>query len=379
MKAFINANVYIHGKGIIKTNLYFDDKIVAIGDEKISAEVISLPDDAIVCPGFIDEHIHGADGFDAMDGTIEALNGIANAIKKEGVTSFLPTTMTESKEKIKKALEVIGEFAESENDGARAIGAHLEGPFISKAFCGAQDSKYILSPSVSDFEEFYKASKGHISLVTYAPENDNGEFVKKLTELNVTVGAGHTNAKYEDIVKGVENGLNCVIHTYNVQSPLHHREVGVVGSALLIDELYTECICDGVHISIPAIKLLIKNKPKDKFILVSDAMRAKNLPDGESELGGQKVIVKKGEARLENGALAGSVLTMNKAIENVVNKCGVKLEDAIDFASLNPAKNLNIADKYGSIEVGKVSDFAILDKEFNVLKTIKSGKTIYEK
>ena len=379
MKAFSNTNVYIHGKGIIKTNVLFNEKIISIGEDVSNAEIIPLEDDVIVCPGFIDQHIHGADGFDAMDGSSSALDKIANAIKKEGVTSFLATTMTESKEKIKKALLVIGEYAEKENDGARVLGAHLEGPFISETFCGAQDSKYILSPNVSDLEEFYKASNGHILLVTYAPEKDNGEFLEKLNELKITPSCGHTNAKYENVLSAVEKGLKCVTHTYNVQSPLHHREVGVVGSALLLDELYTECICDGVHISIPAIKLLLKNKNKDKFILVSDAMRAKYLPDGESELGGQKVIVKNGEARLTNGALAGSVLNMNKAIENLVKKCGVKIEDAIDFASLNPAKNLNVDDMYGSIQVNKVSDFAVLDKDFNVVKTIKAGKTIYEK
>ncbi len=379
MKAFSNANVYIHGKGIIRTNVLFDDKILSIGEGVSNAEIIELKDDVIVCPGFIDQHIHGADGFDAMDGKESALDKIANAIKKEGVTSFLATTMTESKDKIIKALSVIGDYVEKENDGARVLGAHLEGPFISETFCGAQDSKYILSPNVSDLEEFYKASKGHISLVTYAPEKDNGEFIEKLNQLKITPSCGHTNAKYQDVFNATKKGLKCVTHTYNVQSPLHHREVGVVGSALLLDELYTECICDGVHISMPAIKLLLKNKNKDKFILVSDAMRAKYLPDGVSELGGQKVIVKNGEARLENGALAGSVLTMNKAIENLVKNLNVKIEDAIDFASLNPAKNLNVADKYGSIEIGKVSDFAILDKDFNVVKTIKAGKTIYEK
>ena len=173
-------------------------------------------------------------------------------------------------------------------------------------------------------------------------------------------------------------GLSSITHTFNAQKPLHHREVGTVGSALLFDELNCEAICDTIHLSIPAIKLLIKNKPHDKFTLITDAMRAKHLPDGESELGGQKVIVKNGEARLENGVLAGSILKMNDAIKNLVTKCGVSITDAIDFATANPAKNLNIYGKKGSISLGKDADLTVIDNNFNVLLTLRNGKIIFK-
>ena len=379
MKAFKNASIYVQDKGIIKTDLIFDEKIVAIGGKIENAEIIDLPDDAIVLPGFIDQHIHGASGSDAMDGEESALNNIAVSIAKEGVTSFLATTMTEKKEKIIKALTAIGEYIEKNHtDGARVLGAHLEGPFIATKFCGAQDPKYIVKPNLESFSEFYKVSKGNIRMVTLAPEEDNENLIKELVALGVTASAGHTNAKHTEIVNALENGLNCITHTYNVQSPLHHREIGVVGSALLLDDLYSECICDGVHISIPAIKILLKNKPSDKFVVISDAMRAKNLPDGESELGGQKVIVKNGEARLENGALAGSVLNINKAIENLVKLCDVEFTKAVDFATINPASNLGIAEKYGSIKVGKVADFAVMNSSYSNILTIRDGKIIYK-
>ena len=379
MKAFKNVSVYITGQGIIKTNVVFDEKIISIGEDVSGAEIIPIPENAVICPGFIDQHIHGASGSDAMDADANGLKNIAVSVAKEGVTSFLATTMTEKKEKILKALSCIGEYVENgEKEGARILGAHLEGPFIAKKYCGAQDPQYIIAPDADVFEEFNKACRGNIRMVTLAPEEDKGGLVERLTSLNVTASAGHTNACYQDVIDGIENGLKCVTHTYNVQSPLHHREVGVVGSALLLDQLYSECICDGVHISIPAIKLLLKNKPKDKFIVISDAMRAKNLPEGESELGGQKVIVKNGEARLLNGALAGSVLRINKAIENLVKLCGVEFTDAIDFASINPAKNLGVDDKYGSIEVGKCADFVVLLDDFTVNQTIRDGEVIFK-
>lgn len=379
MKAFKNVPVYITGEGIKITNVLFDEKIISIGGEVDGAEILPVPKDAVVYPGFIDQHIHGANGSDAMDASEEDLKNIAVSIAKEGVTSFLATTMTERKEKILKALTCIGDYVKrGEKQGARVLGAHVEGPFIATKFCGAQDPKYIVSPNKQAFEELNRACGGNIRMITLAPEEDSDGLVKLLTSLNITASAGHTNACYQDMVSAKDNGLKCVTHTYNVQSPLHHREVGVVGSALLLDELYSECICDGIHISVPAIKLLLKNKPKDKFIVISDAMRAKNLPEGESELGGQKVIVKNGEARLESGALAGSVLRINKAIENLVKLCGVKLLDAIDFATINPAKNLGVDDKYGSIEVGKYADFVVMKNDFSVESTIRDGEIVFK-
>ena len=382
MKGFRNANVYVEGKGVVKTNLGFENgKIAYIGDEdKITEELFSLKD-AIVVPGFIDEHIHGAKGSDAMDGTTDALSTIANAIASEGTVAFLATTMTQSVDNINKAMRAVKEYKKSaHDDGAEVLGIHLEGPFISVKHVGAQPLEHVQAPSVEIFESYNKESGNNIKLVTLAPEVKGAdELIKHLKKNGIVASIGHTDATYEDIKKAMESGATNITHTFNAQKPLHHREIGTVGSALLFDELNCEAICDTIHLSVPAIKLLIKNKPHDKFTLITDAMRAKHLPEGESELGGQTVYVKNGEARLKDGTLAGSILKMNDAVKNLVLKCDVPFTDAIDFATANPAKNLGLFEKKGSIKVGKDADVTVLDGEFNVLLTVRAGKVIYKR
>jgi N-acetylglucosamine-6-phosphate deacetylase len=268
----------------------------------------------------------------------------------------------------------------TDSEGARLIGVHLEGPFIAEKFAGAQPSEYILSPNVEDFDEFNAASGNNIKIVTIAPEKEGAEnLISHLTKLNIVASIGHSNAGYDDVVKAMQYGASSVTHTFNAQSPLHHREIGVVGSALSLDELNTEIICDGIHISLPAINLLLKSKPLNKVTLITDSMRAKGLPDGESELGGQKVIVCNGSARLENGVLAGSILKMNDAIKLLVTKLNIPLTQAVDYATINPATLLNINTTHGSIKQNKLADFTVLNKDFEVLLTIVSGTIVYKK
>ncbi len=383
MKGFINAKVYVENQGIITACVGVENgKIAYIGDD---ASVITKPyeysEGQVVLPGFIDEHIHGAMGADAMDGTTDALKTIAGALASEGTTGFLATTMTQSPENINRALSAVKEYiALDEKDGAKVLGVHLEGPFISVKHIGAQPLEYVAKPNVEIFDKYNAVSGNNIKLVSLAPETEGAEdLIRHLAKIGVVASLGHSDACYVDIEKALSYGLSCITHTYNVQKPLHHREVGAVGSAMLFDELNCEAICDLIHLSAPAIKLLIKNKPHDKFTLITDSMRAKHLADGVSELGGQKVIVKNGEARLENGALAGSTLKMNDAIKNLVLSCNVMFTDAVDYATINPAKNLSISDKVGSIKVGKNADFAVLDGEFNVCTTIRDGNVIYKK
>ena len=204
------------------------------------------------------------------------------------------------------------------------------------------------------------------------------EFIRHLSKKGVVASIGHTGAKFKDIEKAVEAGASNVTHTYNAQSALHHREIGTVGSAMLIDDLNCELIADTIHVSVPAMRLLIKNKPLDKLTLITDAMRAKGIPDGVSELGGQTVYVKNGEARLEDGTLAGSVLRMNRAIENIVEKVGVPFTQAVDYATINPAKNLKIDHEAGSIKVGKRADFTVLNAAYDVILTVRGGKIVYQ-
>ena len=381
MKCFKNATVYVAGEGLKKTTVCFDEKI-----EKISrcggkgAEVIELPEDAIVLPGFVDQHIHGAGGSDGMDGTVEDISIIAKTIAAEGTTSFVVTTMTQSPENITKAMEAVKTYREMNPDeGARVVGVHLEGPFIAAAHKGAQPLEYVKAPDITAFDGYNAASGNAIRIVTLAPEVDGAEeFIRHLTAQGIVSSIGHTGAKYPDIEKAVSNGANNVTHTYNAQTALHHREIGTVGSAMLLDELNCELIADTIHVSVPAMRLLVKNKPVDKISLITDAMRAKGIPDGVSELGGQVVYVKNGEARLEDGTLAGSVLRMNRAVQNMVEKVGVPFTQAVDYATINPARMLKIDNEAGSIAVGKRADFTVLNANYDVVLTVRGGKVIYQ-
>lgn len=379
MKCFKNALCYVEGKGIVKTDILFGEKIEKIGPVCSCAEEIELSENAVVLPGFIDEHIHGAGGADAMDATEQALSTIANTVASEGTTAFLATTMTQSRENILATMRAVKEYRESEHDGARLIGIHLEGPFIAAAHKGAQPLEYVAKPDIAVFDEYNEASGGAIKIVTLAPEEEGAcELIAHLFENGIVSSVGHTGAKCADIEKAIGFGARSVTHTYNAQSALHHREIGTVGSAMLFDELSCELIADTIHVSIPAIKLLAKCKPDGKLILITDAMRAKGIADGESELGGQKVFVKNGEARLSDGTLAGSVLRMNRAIENMVKYAGMSLTEACDLATINPARALGMDGEAGSICEGKRADFAVLDDKFNVLYTVCGGKIIYK-
>lgn len=383
MKGLLNASAYLYGEGVKKVNIGFEgDEIAYVGaSEEGILPLFELPAGVTVVPGFIDEHIHGAGGFDVMDGTEEALKVISYCLAKEGTTGFLATTMTQPRDRITQALKAVRVAVDNgEMPGARVLGAHLEGPFLSLRHLGAQPVESVEDPSIARFNEYDAAAGGTIKIVTLAPETPGGEeLIKYLSGKGVVASIGHSDATYSEVFVALKTGATSVTHLFNAQRGLHHREIGVVGSALLLDELNCELICDTIHLSVPAIKLALKNKPKDKITLITDAMRAKGLPDGESELGGQAVLVENGEARLRDGTLAGSVLKMNVAVKNLVEKCGVPFTEAIDCATANPAKNLGVFHRYGSITVGKKADLTVLDEDYNVLLTIVGGKVVYRR
>ena len=382
MKGFKNVNVYLPNKGIVKSSISVENgKIAAIAEDLNVENYCEVQENWIVVPGFIDQHIHGAMSSDGMDGSYKDIENIANGLAKEGTTAFLATTMTQSPENIITALTAIKNYMDAKSEtGSRVLGVHLEGPFISPKFIGAQPEEYIAKPSVEVFKKYQEASGDTIRIVSLAPEEEGSdELIAYLKENNIVASCGHTNATYADIEKAIKLGLSNVTHTFNAQKPLHHREIGTVGSALLFDELNCEIICDTIHLSVPAIKLVIKNKPHDKVTLITDSMRAKHMADGDYDLGGQLVIVKDGEARLTNGTLAGSVLKMNHAVRNVHKLVGTPLTDVLDMASINPAKNLGVDKERGSIEVGKYADLVVLDENFEVVMTIVEGNVVFEK
>lgn len=379
IKGFKNTYVYFEGDGIIKSGFKVENKKIAPIDSDADG-LLELDDKYIVIPGFIDKHIHGANHSDAMYPTYDDISNIAKSIAQEGVTGFLPTTMTQSKENVAAALKNIRIYIEQDNDeGAAVLGIHLEGPFISKKYKGSQHEQYILANDIETMKYFQEVSGNNIRHVTFAYEENGREFTEYLVKQGIVASIGHSDATAADVFEAVKAGVTSVTHVYNAMRGLHHREAGVLGASLLADELYCELIADLIHVSPEAIRILYKMKGKDKIVLVTDAIESKHLSDGVYQLGGQDVYVKAGEARLASGVLAGSNLTMNKAVKNFIDVTGVFLTEAVDMATINPARVLKIDGQKGSIKFGKDADFAVIDKDLNVYLTVRGGKVIYNR
>jgi N-acetylglucosamine-6-phosphate deacetylase len=384
----INAHIYeesrVIPRGFIKIA---DKKILEIGSmedyhsEDGVTQTIDVQGHTII-PGLIDVHIHGAAGADVMDGETEALETMTRSLPQEGTTSFLATTMTQSSENIEKALTNAADFiANHQKPGqSEVLGVHLEGPFLNPDMAGAQPVNYIIPPNVSIFKKWQELAKGSIKQVTLAPEHDSGlELVRFLKQNGVVASIGHSNAVFAEVKEAVKAGATQVTHLFNQMRGLHHREPGVVGAAYLLDELYAELIVDGIHVCPEMVQFSFKNK-KDKLILITDSMRAKCLKNGEYELGGQKVFVEDGKAVLESGALAGSVLKLGDALKNLMDYCDeYSLEDFIRMASSNPAKQLNVYHRKGSISVGKDADLVVLNSDHDILMTFCRGELAYQK
>ncbi|QRN48710.1 N-acetylglucosamine-6-phosphate deacetylase [Macrococcoides bohemicum] len=351
-----------------------NDKIEDIQHGDYTGELL-LHDymNAFVLPGFIDIHIHGGYGEDAMDASYKGLLHLSKSLLSEGTTSFLPTTMTQSNENIIQALANISRVYEEDYEGAEILGIHLEGPFISEEKIGAQNPEYVQKPDSSQLKTFQTHANNLIKIVTFAPEKEGAEsLVESFPEIIFSIG--HSAATYEQAEHAVKIGAKHITHLYNGSSGFMHREPGVVGMALTNEQIHTEMIVDGLHAHPSSAKLAITAKGNDKFYLITDAMRAKGKPDGVYDLGGQQVTVKDGVARIDTGSLAGSVLKMNQGLKNLIHFSGKDLEALWRVTSLNQAIALKVDDKKGSIKIGKDADIAILNNDFDVISTIKSGK-----
>ena len=376
MKAIING-MLVTPKGILRNKvLVFNERIKEFRDNvPTNCHVIDAKG-MYVTPGLIDVHVHGSCGADTMDQTVEAIKLISQGIAKNGVTSFLPTTMTMSREDIYGALDIVRECMNKTLNGAKVLGAHLEGPFINAIYKGAQPERYIIKPSY----DFIKEYTDVIKLVTYAPEmDDNYSFTKEVKEkTDITLSIGHTNATYNQAKQAFACGCSHVTHLFNAMTPLNHREPGVVGAALTSD-VFTELIADTIHVNQELFQFILDNKGKDKMILITDSMRAGCMKDGKYDLGGQEVIVKDGAARLSSGTLAGSVLTLNKAIYNFFQNTDATFDEVIHMGTLNPATSIGVSDFKGSLEIEKDADIAIFDEEMNCYLSIVEGREVYNK
>lgn len=380
-KCIKNGKLILENRILENKILVFNEKIVDILDEyefekQGLSEKIDETIDAqgnFVSPGLIDIHIHGAGGKDTMDGDTAALKTISETLAHTGVTSFLPTTMTMSKECIYKTFDSIRLFMKEQTTGSKVLGAHMEGPFINEKYKGAQNKDYIIKPSFQLIKDYLDV----IKIITIAPEVDNNfEFIKKVkNNSQIVISMGHTNADYETAMKAVISGVTHATHTFNAMSPLQHRNLGVVG-AVLRSNVDFEIIADNVHLKPDLYQIMLNAKGKDKMVLITDSIRAGCMEDGIWELGGQKLIVKNNSARLEDGTLAGSILTLNKAVSNIMENTNLKLYEAIALASLNPARAIGIDKSKGSIRIGKDADLAIFDENLNASMTISEGKII---
>ncbi len=385
----ILSNLKIHTElgELQKANLIVTDKTIhAILPQKEfdqfpNANIIEFPEDYHLVPGFIDLHVHGANGSDVMDANQEALINISQTLAKEGTTSFLATTMTAGEKDIEKALLSVREVMEkSENDlGAKLLGVHLEGPFLSPEKVGAQRADKIMAPNIAYIEKWQTQSNHAIKLITLAPELPNSlELIQFLKQKNIIASVGHTNATFSETCAAIDAGCSHVTHLFNAMRGIHQREPGVVTAALLSDQVYVELILDGIHLHPSIVQMILKLKGREKIILVTDAMRAKCLRDGVYDLGGQSVTVKHNIATLQDGTLAGSVLKMNSALKNILQFTNCDLSDAIKMTSENPARALGIFSQTGSIAINKTADLVVLDPDLNVQLTLCRGRIVYE-
>ncbi len=346
------------------------------GEERVEAAVLDGTG-CYVLPGFIDVHVHGAVSRDTMDADPAALAEMARFFAAHGVTSFLPTTMTAPHADTLHAVQAVAEVAERDTGGARILGVHLEGPYISPVFPGAQLPEAIRTPNLREYAEL--AAAGPVRMITLAPEQPGAaELIEAARRQGVTVVAGHTNATYEQFEEAVARGVTQATHTYNAMTGLHHRKPGVLGGVLSDDAVFAQLIADNIHVHPAAMKILARCKGAERTVLITDAMRAAGLPEGESELGGQRVIVRDGQCRLADGTLAGSILTLDRGLRNFMAAAGWSLAEAWPAGSRTPAASLGLGGGYGTLAVGAPADCVLLDRDgLAVVATVVGGRVVY--
>ncbi|MBO5789996.1 MAG: N-acetylglucosamine-6-phosphate deacetylase [Clostridia bacterium] len=379
MKAIINGQIVLKDRVVNDLALLFSDKIEGILPQDQLPEGVELIDakGGYVAPGLIDLHIHGYLGQDVCFGTEEAIRTIAGGIVQNGVTGFLPTTMTVDMQVIKGALEVCRNLKKESKtwQGSQILGCHAEGPFISASKKGAQDARYILSPDA----KFVKEYADIIKIITLAPETDTADFAQireMKRDTDVLISMGHTSADYETAMQGVKAGVGHVTHLFNAMTPLAHRAPGVVTAALNAD-VSCELIVDMFHVDKCFYDMIWKLKGR-KLCFITDCLAAGGLPFGEYTLGGAKIIYRDIVCRLEDGTVAGSVLHLNQGVWNVYKNSNIPLHECVNCASLNPAAAIGMEKTKGSLEVGKDADIIITDQNFEIQKTLIGGTVRYE-
>jgi len=357
-----------------------DGRIAEVSEGKAPQGRVLDFEDCYVVPGFVDIHVHGGAGEDVMDASDGGLDRLSLFLAAGGVTSFLATTYTDSQERTLKAVREIGEAAKRGTRGARLLGLHMEGPYISMERSGAQNRAHIRLPALDELGQASLEAGGSLRMVTLAPEVDGAlEAVRWLASRGIVPAAGHTDATYDEARAGIEDGIRHASHLFNGMRSLHHREPGLVGAALDDERVTVELIADCYHIHPAVLRIVARLKGTARTALVSDSIAAAGLPDGDYSFGGIKVAVRHGKSLLESGTLAGSTIRLCDAVRNMVEKADVPLREAVEMASTTPARVAGAADRKGSIAPGMDADITVLDRGLSVMLTMVEGRVVYEK
>ncbi len=367
-----NAKIFDENFDVVQDDIsVHKQRIDRIAPELLENDIYDL-NGFLITPGFVDIHIHGCAGADTCDGTRKAIEKMASHLVTKCVTSFCPTTMTVSLQQIETALSAIRDCMEHPPEGSAVRGANMEGPYISKNRRGAQKEEYVRKPDWLEFRRMYDDCGGIIKLVDIAPECEGAEDFINHVRKYCRVSLAHTDANYEQAKAAFEHGITHVTHFFNAMPGLNHRMPGAVGAAFDSDMVKAEIICDGFHIHPAVLRLAFRLLGENRTVVISDSMRAAGLPDGVSELGGQKVYVKDGRARLDDGTIAGSTTNLYDEVKNLL-RFGIPLRQAIKSATINPAVEIGADKEIGSIKAGKIADLAVFDKDFNIKMVIAKG------
>lgn len=378
----INADLVTPSHVISKGWLLIrEGKIAALGaGEQPSIEGAATLDAGgrTLLPGFIDVHVHGGAGCEAMDAEPDGLRKMAAYYAQHGVTSFLATTWTDSHDRIARALEAIAELIGPQPDGATLLGAHVEGPYLNPDRCGAQSTTHIRRATPD--ETLPLLDIGGIRLLALAPEYpENHWLIRECVRRGITVSAAHTAANYEQMQAAVQMGVRQTTHTFNAMTGLHHREPGTVGAALTLPELSCELIADTIHVHPAVMQILYAAKGRDGVILITDAIRGAGMPDGDYPIDDRVVHIMNGTARLSDGTLAGSTLTMDRALYNLMQATSKPLAELWPTSSLNAARAIGVSARKGSLEIGKDADLVLVDDDINIQMTIAEGRVVFQR
>ncbi|WP_087025108.1 N-acetylglucosamine-6-phosphate deacetylase [Thaumasiovibrio subtropicus] len=377
--------MHIHAKRLLTELGWIDNAVVVIENGRFSEvrrytledSILKMRKVDMLLPALIDTHVHGGGGVDVMDATHEALNKLSVHLASRGVGAFLATTVTATPAAIDHALNNVAHSMKRGVDGATILGSYLEGPYFTEKYKGAHDADLFRELVPAELDHLIEVSEGTLKAVALAPEKENAcQAITHLKARGVNVMLAHTEASYEQTIAAFDAGADGIVHCFNGMTGLHHREPGVVGAGLSDERAYVELIADGHHVH-PAAMKICATCAQERLVLISDAMRAAGMPDGDYRLGELTVKMEQGVVRTETGGLAGSTLALFKGVKNMHTLVGLSLEDAVNRASLTPARMLGIEENYGSIALGKLANFIIVNDQMELTETWVEGSQVW--